>query len=123
MAGNVSASNKQIDYMMSLFGMVRKDDGVHQIINSDASQKTLYAQNMKRLAEFCSSPELSDIDILQFFSGSAIPVLFEIINNDIVCEHLGATPVWLVLLRLFRIVHLFDVLPHPELHGETAGGR
>ena len=98
MAGNESASNKQIDYMMSLFGMVRKDDGVHQIINSDASQKTLYAQNMKRLAEFCSSPELSDIDILQFFNGSAIPVMLEIVNNGIVCEHLGATPLWLILL-------------------------
>lgn len=98
MAGNESASNKQIEYMMSLFGMVRKDDGIHQIINSDQSQKTLYAQNMTRLAEFCNSPELSDMDILQFFNGSAIPVRFGFMNNCLVCEHLSTTPVWLVVL-------------------------
>lgn len=75
MATNDAAASKQIEYLMALFGMVRRDDGVHQILNGDEMQKTMYTQNMTRLASFCRSPELSDIDILQFFNGSAIPVV------------------------------------------------
>ena len=35
MATNDAAASKQIEYLMALFGMVRRDDGVHQILNGD----------------------------------------------------------------------------------------
>ena len=71
---NDETTAKQSEYLMALFGIVRRENGKHPYINGDTKQELLYAQNMSQLAQFCSSLELSDNEILQFFSSSAMPV-------------------------------------------------
>lgn len=78
---NEERTLKQNEYLMALFGVVKRENGKHPVINGDLKQQELYAQNMSQLAQFCSSSELSDGEILQFFSGSTMPV-----NNFILYE-------------------------------------
>ena len=78
---NDETAAKQSEYLMALFGIVRRENGKHPYINGDPKQELLFAQNMSKLAQFCSSLELSDNEILQFFSGSAMPVNINVLFN------------------------------------------
>ena len=75
---NEETSAKQSEYLMALFGVVRRENGKHPIINGEQKQEMIYAHNMSQLSQFCSSSELSDTEILQFFSGSTMPVIINI---------------------------------------------
>lgn len=72
---NEETTLKQSEYLLALFGIVRRENGKHPFINGDAKQETVYARNMSQLSQFCSSLELGDHEILQFFNGSAMPVI------------------------------------------------
>lgn len=96
---------KQNEYLMALFGVVRRESGKHPIINGDPKQEEMYAQNMSHLAHFCSSSELSDNEILQFFSGSTMPVIIVLCLLFVVCQHFGSIALWLIIFQFFRIVY------------------
>lgn len=68
------ATTKQIEYLMSLFGMVKKEGENHPTLNADENQINLYKQNMIQLLEYCKSTGLNDISIVEYFGGSSIPV-------------------------------------------------
>ena len=76
---NEEAAAKQNEYLMALFGVVRRENGKHPIINGEQKQEVIFAQNMSQLSQFCSSSELSDTEILQFFSGSTMPVTINLL--------------------------------------------
>ena len=71
---NEETTAKQNEYYMALFGVVRRESGKHPVINGDPKQEQMYMENMSQLAQFCSSADVSDSEILQFFSGSTMPV-------------------------------------------------
>lgn len=73
---NEDSTTKQIEYLMSLFGIVRKEGGNHPVLNNDHNQVDLYTQNMIQLLEFCNSSRVNDNEIIGYFSGSNIPVVF-----------------------------------------------
>lgn len=75
------ATTKQIEYLMSLFGMVKKEGENHPTLNADENQVELYKQNMIQLLEYCKSTGLNDISIVEYFGGSSIPVLFRCAFN------------------------------------------
>ena len=68
------ATTKQIEYLMSLFGMVKKEGENHPTLNADENQINLYKQNMIQLLEYCKSAGLNDISIVEYFGGFSIPV-------------------------------------------------
>lgn len=99
---NEEAIAKQNEYLMALFGVVRRENGKRPIMNGDSKQEEMYAQNMSHLARFCSSSELSDNEILQFFSGSTMPVITLLWLIFVVCQHFGAIALWFIILQFFR---------------------
>ena len=57
----------QIEYLLALFGLLRRDGDRQPVMNAGREQDELYERNMTQLANFCNSSELTDLDILQFF--------------------------------------------------------